>query len=152
MKSAEKRRLLETHYLDFFSLAIAMLREVDDAKDAVQEAMVRVLTTRKIDDVMSYTYQCVRNAAIDIYRHRKRTIPLGDNVPDVTDEHETRLRQVAELRDELPEALKALVELHDEEDYTYAELSALTNIPVMTIRRRLDEAHALLKKRIEEEI
>ncbi len=152
MKSAEKRRLLEAHYLDFFGLAMAILRDADDARDAVQDAIVRVLTTRKIDDVKSYTFRCVHNAAIDIYRHRLRLVPLGNNISYQTDEHEERLREVARLRDELPEALKALVELHDEEDYTLEELSVMTNMPVMTVRRRLDEAHAILKKRMEEEI
>lgn len=152
MKSAEKRRLMEEHYLDFFSYAMAMLRNSDDAKDAVQEAIVKVLTTRNVDDVMRYTYRTLRNEAVNIMRQHRRFARLNDNIPDAESSHEASLRAVAELRDELPEALKSLVELHDEEDYTVAELAVLTGLSTATLRRRLAEAHELLKKRIEEEI
>ena len=153
MTNGEKRRLLEENYLDFFSLAMAMLRNKQDALDAVQEALVRVLTTNRIrDNVVRYTYQTVRNCAIDIIRHRRMFLPVDADLPDTNAEHEERLKQVARLRDELPEALKSLVELHDEEGYSLAELSVLTEIPVSTIRRRLNEAHKILEKRITEEI
>lgn len=154
MKNAEKRRLLEDNYLGFFSLAMAMLRNEDDARDAVQEALVRVLSGHGMvkKDVLGYTFQTVRHCAIDILRHRRMFVPLTGDMADTSAIHEQRLRQVATLRDELPEALRSLVELHDEEGYTLAELSALTGLKVITVRRHLDEAHTILRKRIENEI
>lgn len=152
MKSAEKRRLLEDNYLNFFSLAMAMLRNADDAKDAVQETIVKVLTTHNIDDVVKYSFKTLRNEAINIIRHRQRMSSLGGDVVDEVSKHEIRLRLVADACDGLPEALRALVELHDVEDYTLAELSALTGLSVSTVRRRLEEAHEMMKKQIEEEI
>lgn len=152
MKNAEKRRLLEAHYLDFFSLAMAILRNVQDASDAVQDAMVQVLTTRDIDDVKSYTFKTVRNAAFAIMRYRKSIVPLGNDRPDYGAVHEERLRSVGQLRDELPETMRALVELHDEEGYSMAELAALTGLSPSSVGRKIEEAHKILKKRIEEEI
>lgn len=140
--------------MGFFSLAMAMLRDEQDARDAVQEALVRVLTSSSVirRDWLAYTYKAVRHCAIDILRHRRMFVPLRDDMADSYGVHEERLRQVARLRDELPEALRSLVELHDEEDYTLAELSAMTGLSVTTIRRRLDEAHKILKEQIENEI
>ena len=152
MKNAEKRRLLEEHYLDFFSLAMSILRDADDAGDAVQEALVHVLTKRHIDNVMSYTYQSVRNASLAIIRHRKRMVPLGENVPDIDLAHEERLKKVRNLCDELPDTMRALVELYDQDGYTLKELAKITNTSASSVRRRIDEAHNILKKRIEEEI
>lgn len=153
MKNTDKRRLLVSKYLDFFSLAMAILRDEDDARDAVQEALVKVLSTnKKVDNVLNYTFKAVRNSAIDILRHRTMFRPMDVDMVDRWAEHEERLRNVARLREELPEALRSLVELHDEEDYTVAELSALSGLSVSTVRRRLDEAHEILKKRIIEEI
>lgn len=143
--------MLETHYLDFFSYAMAILRDVDDAKDAVQETMVRVLTARHVDDVVKYTYTALRNEAINVIRRRRRFTTLGDNPPCAESDLEVRLRLVARLRDELPETLRALVELHDEEGYTLSELAVLTGLSFSTVRRRLDEAHDILKKRLSEE-
>ena len=152
MKYADKCSLLESNYLNFFALALAMLRDEEDARDAVQEAMVRVLTTRHIKDVVSYTFQTVRSCAIDIMRHRTRFVQLSDDVGYSMTEHEERLKRVGELREELPETMRALVELHDEEGYTYEELHLLTGMSVMTIRRRLEEAHTKIKNQMEKEI
>ena len=38
MKRDEKQHILVEHYLDFYSRAMAILDDEDDAKDAVQEA------------------------------------------------------------------------------------------------------------------
>ena len=153
MKNVEKRRLLEENYLGFFSLAMAMLRDEEDARDAVQEALVRVLSTNRIKgDVLAYTYATVRNCAIDIIRHHRMFVPLNEEMADRWASHEERLRHVARLRDELPDALRSLVELYDEEDYTLSELATLVDMPVSTVRRRLKEAHKILKYRIMEEI
>ena len=152
MKSAEKRRQLEANYLNLFSLAMAMLRDADDAKDAVQEAMVKVLTTRHIKDVVGYSVATVRNEAINIIRRRSRVIRMDYECADDGAEWAERLRMVGRLRDELPDAQRALVELHDEEGYSFNELAVITGVPATTLRRRLDEAHETMKKRIEEEI
>ena len=113
----------------------------------------RLLQPRsKIDDVKSYTFQSVRNAALAIMRHQQRMTSLTGDLPDSEATHMERLRQVGRLRDELPESMRALVELHDEEGYTFAELTPLTGLSVSSIRRRIDEAHEILKKRIENEI
>ena len=149
MNSAEKRRLIEENYLDFFSFALAMLRNVDDAKDAVQEALVQVLTKRHVDNVLSYTYAAIRNQAIDTIRRRRKVLPLDDKVAERVDDQASRLELVGRLYEELPEALKALVELHDIEGYSIAELSIITNLSRSTLSRRLDEAHYTIKKQME---
>ena len=48
--------------------------------------------------------------------------------------------------------MRALVELHDEEGYSMAELAALTGLSPSSVGRKIEEAHKILKKRIEEEI
>lgn len=152
MKNAEKRHLLEEHYLDFFSLAMKILRDANDAGDAVQEALVNVLTKHHIDDVLSYTYKSVQNAAFSILRHRKRMVPLGDNVPDISSAEEDKAKQVGQLYDELPETLRVLVKMHDVDGYTLEELSKMTSMSASIIRRRIEKAHIILRKRIEQEI
>lgn len=151
MKSAEKRRLIEESYIDFFILAMSILRDADDAKDAVQEAIVGVLSARRVDDVKNYTFQAVRNAAVNILRHRSKFAPLGENIMDVAAAQDEHLKALAQARDELPEDLRALVELHDEEDYSLEELNKMTGLSVSKLRRRLIKAHEIIKKRMEEE-
>lgn len=152
MKKAEKRRLLEEHYLDFFSLAMAILHDEQDARDAVQEALVKVLCSVGVRrHILSYTLKTVRNCAIDIIRYKQRFVPLRFDLPDVESRHEERLRTVGRLRDELPEATRSLIELYDEEGYTLQELAAMTGVSMSTLRRRIEDIHKTLKQKIIEE-
>ena len=152
MKRAEKRQALVDHYIDFYSLALAMLRDEQDAQDAVQEGIVKTLVKLHVDNVVVYCRMAVRNAAIDIMRRRQRLKKL-DNIDIATDpEHDELLRRVSDAKESLPEATKILVELHDEEGYSVAKLAALTGQSVSTIRRRLDEAHIDLRNKIKREL
>lgn len=154
MNNAEKRLLLERYYLDFFSLAMSILQDEQDACDAVQEAIVNVLTSRHVKQVRAYTMQVVRRCAVDIIRHRKRFLLMHGKTASFEkwNGYEEMLTELGRMRDELPEPMRTIVELHDEDGYNYAELSEVMSMSPSSIRRHLNEAHRILKKRIEEEI
>ena len=149
-RAEEKRQQLVDHYLDFYALAISMLRNEDDAKDAVQEALVRTLVKRHVDNPVSYCFQTVRHVAIDTIRHRLRHQPLGslDLPDDETPSDADLIERVLTLHNELPQVLQTLVVLHDQKGYTYDDLAALTGMSKMTVRRRLKEAHLTIKDRL----
>lgn len=149
MNRAEKRQLLVDHYVDFYALALSMLHNTDDAQDAVQEALVNTMTRPLVDDVVAYGYKAVRHAAIDIMRHRLRVTALDGYDPSVDPEQEALYRSLLRAHDALPEGLQKLVELHDISGYTYHELAMLTGLSPMTIRRRIAQAHNLMKQTIE---
>ena len=152
MKRAEKRQALVDHYIDFYSLAMAMLRDEQDAQDAVQEGIVKTLVKLHVDNAVAYCRQAVRNAAIDIMRHRKRIKNL-DGIDIAADtEHDELLRRVSDAKEDLPETTRALIELHDEEGYSFAKLAALTGLSVSSVRRYIEEAHIELKNKIKREI
>ena len=152
MLKAEIRQLLVDHYLDFYALAYSMLNNESDARDAVQEALTRTLSKRHLDDPLSYCYQAVRHAAIDIMRYRKRFVPLEetilmDAVRVPLNSYQTLLEERALLmRDNLPEVQRELVVMHDEDGLSYADISRMTGKSTMTIRRLLKKAHATLRK------
>lgn len=148
MKKAEIRQQLIDHYLDFYTLAYAMLDDDDDARDAVQEALTRTLSKAVLNNPLHYCYQTLRHAAIDTLRHRQRHVPLyGDIAEEQRDEsYATLLERVMLLRDNLPDAERALVILHDEKGIAYDDLARLTGLSIVTIRRRLKRAHLKMRQ------
>lgn len=154
MEREKIRQQLVDHYLDFYSLAYAMLGNDDDTRDAVQEALARTLSKPLVKDTVNYCYQTVRRTAIDILRHRKRLVPLSSDVADrehdieAEREFSAMLEYAAQLRDELPETTRTLVVLHDEKGLTYQELARLTGISIMSIRRQIKKTHAQLRDKL----
>ena len=50
MKREAKRHVLVDHYLEFYNRAVAILNDEDDAKDAVQDALVKTLLAIGVRD------------------------------------------------------------------------------------------------------
>lgn len=152
MKRAEKQQLLVDHYLDYYSVAMAILKDDGDAREAVQEALVKTLLQRRVKDANNYCASVVKNNCLAILKRRHRQVSL-DELMLVTDyEHEELLRLVAEKKEELSEVARAVVELHDEDGYTLSEVAGMMQMSVSTVKRILADAHYELKKKIEREI
>ena len=152
MKRAEKRQLLVDHYLDFYSVAMAILKDDDDAREAVQEALVKTMLQLRVKDVCSYCVSVVKNECLAMIKRRQRRVNM-DELMLVTDyEHESLLRIVAEKKEELSEVAKAVVELHDEDGYTLSEVAGMMQMSVSTVKRILSNAHFELRKKIEQAI
>lgn len=65
--------IYEQHRQGLFALALSVTRKPELAEDAVHDAIVRLCRSRARPkgDPVGYVYAAVRNAAIDITRHRK---------------------------------------------------------------------------------
>ena len=123
----------------------------EESKDAVQEALTRALTKRHLADPLNYGFQAVRHAAIDIMRYNQRYVPLDETVlakecGEMFNDYKALLVERAmQIRDNLPVVQRKLVILHDEDGISYADISKMTGISQMTIRRQLKKAHATMR-------
>jgi len=59
--------------------------------------------------------------------------------------------QIEQAIDALPEAYRAVVVLHDLEEFTYGEIANMLSVPVGTVRSRLARGRALLQKALWEQ-
>lgn len=152
MKRADKRQLLVDHYLDFYSVAMAIVRDEQDAKDAVQEALVRTMTKSGVEDVCGYCVRTVKNLCLNMLKHQHRMTEV-DEMMLVTDvDHDRLVRIVAEKKEELSELARAVLELHYEEGYTLSEMAGMMGINVPKLKRILADARYDLKKKLVNEI
>jgi RNA polymerase sigma-70 factor (ECF subfamily) len=149
-----------------YNLARWLMRNVEDAEDVVQEAMLRALTYYsgfKGENPRGWLLQIVRNAAYASMKLNQgaRSVPItvyadGDEVPlhpelsDPGDDPEATLlksrgRQgLDRLLAELPVDLRETIVLRELEEMSYKEISQITGAPMGTVMSRLWRARKLL--------
>ena len=88
------RRQLQDHYLDFFSFAMSILKDEDDARDVVQEALTRTMMKFMVKDPFSFCMRTLKRLCIDTQRRRSRMVEIDDRMMTIDPEHEELLRIV----------------------------------------------------------
>lgn len=148
-------------------LALGMLGNLEDAKDAVQNALIKTFESLARFDLKRpfgpWFFQILRNQCRDQLRSRKarfRLEALDERLELRPADPETgpvRLRERARAREVVWEALERIGEEHREilvlkelQGFRYAEIAAILDIPEGTVASRLYHARRALKEALEE--
>jgi RNA polymerase sigma-70 factor (ECF subfamily) len=144
-----------------FRVAHGLLRNVEDAEDAVQEALLKLYRGegwRAIEDERAFLARTVWRVGLDVAARRpKGTEPLeddgefraaGESAEQSLVGHGERelLRRLIEA---LPEELRQPLVLSAIEEMTSREVGVAMGIPEGTVRTRVMRARAELKRRFE---
>lgn len=151
MKSARKRHILEEHYLDFYSRAVSILDDEDDAKDAVQEAVVKTLVSVGVRDMVAYCFRATEHECINILRRKQRVMKLDEDVMESPTDRE-RLRELRECRELLLPMERRVLELRRDHGYTNVETAGRTGVSVATVKRLLASAEKKIVYNMRHEI
>lgn len=147
----------------------AMLRDYDRALDLAQETFLRLLTRvnaySETARFSTWLYRIGTNLAIDEIRRRKRwrmipflTRPDGGQIefpsdpggsPDAPLLEDERRRLVREAVASLPPHYRGAVVLKDLQDLPYEEVAEILEVPVGTVKSRVNRARSLLKDALE---
>ena len=166
----ERRARFEAEVLPHLDAAYRFARWLAyspaDAEDVVQEAMLRAFRgfeSLRGSDAKTWLLVIVRNCHFTAAKQRQRraTVPLPDE-NDVND-GEAMISQspgpenVTQLRDEqrtwerliatLPEEQRTVLMLREIEEMDYAQIAAVTNVPIGTVMSRLARSRAALRSR-----
>lgn len=152
--------LMDLHRPTLYSLALKMLRNPDDANDAVQEALLKAF--KAIGDFDSerplrpWLCRICANCCVDVVRGRRReTDPLEDHehtLPDPTarvDERagsSIRQGQLLEAMGRLPERYRQIIFMRHFRHMEVTEIAHELNKPEGTIKSWLFRARAMLRK------
>jgi len=160
-RDAELMQALDAVGRRGFTYAWQMLRNHDDALDAVQTALTAVWQHRrrlqKGRDPRGWFYHVLRNKCVDVMRSRQVRISaaLQADPPDRIDNdpanNTDRQEQVAHLRQALaglPEEMREILLLRDFHDLPYAEIAQVLDIPPGTVMSRLHRARSALRDRL----
>lgn len=155
--------LLRRHYDRIHRICRRIAGSNRDADDACQEAMIKIVRNLPRFDGRStfgtWAYRIATNAALDEIRKRQRRPTLHtvehETTPEIVDAAaERRVDAVSdriaidEALGEVPEEFRTAVVLRDVADLDYAEIAAVLEIPVGTVKSRIARGRRILADRL----
>lgn len=155
--------LLERYRPSLYAAAVGLLRNREDARDAVQEtcvvALVHVGALREAAAVGGWLHRVVRNVCLMRLRSRRDTTALAEvDAPDRGPSLEEAVERLAlcdwvwSAIDQLtPEERVTLMLRHFTRSTSYGAIAGLTGVPVGTVRSRLHRARAQIANALERE-
>ena len=160
--------LVERHQDKAMTLAMRMLRNREDAEEAVQDAFVRAFRAlerfEKRSRFATWLYRILYNVCSTALTKRgeplERSFPEWDDegeeieipdfsaIPDSVVEGEELRQHVVDAMNELPPIYSGITTMFYLDDLSYEEIAQITESPVGTVKARLFRARALLREAI----
>ena len=164
MLSTRQRKLckrLEAERSRLYRMAYAWSHNSDVADDVVQEAMIKALNSvdklKNIEAMDGWLFRILSNCFIDFCRRQRDEVDLNDTILLAQDTPETVHRQnemLAAVRSaitNLPFKHRQVLTLIDIENFSYAEVAEIIDVPLGTIMSRLNRARQSLKRILNEQ-
>lgn len=142
-------------------MAYAWTHSEDVADEVVQETMVKAI--QKIDQLKNmealdaWLFRVMSNCFIDICRKHREHVDIDDVVlieeetPESVHSQDEMLASVRTAIARLSLKHRQVLTLIDIENFTYAEVSGILEVPIGTIMSRLNRARKALKQILEKE-
>ncbi len=168
-------QLISSYEKRAYNIAYRMLNNEEDAKDATQEAFIKIYKSikgfREESSFSTWLYRIVTNTCLDELRKQKRneTVPL-----EVSIEHDKgtirfeqgvdkvspediydRLMErqiVLDTINSLKEDYKAVIILRDLQGFSYEEIASILGCSLGTIKSRINRARNALKDRLRHQL
>ena len=148
-------RLFKDHYPLMYRIAFSMVGNADDAKDAVNQVFTQMWKGKpKVSDdsVKGYLLAATRNQCLHILRQRQLRRQMEETLQRDESERQDEERQelLRELQqiidDNLTEQDKRVLELHYDEDMTYAETATVLGISTAAVNKHITRSLAKIRK------
>lgn len=160
-KSKWMRSLVEAHAADLTRYAASILRDSEAAKDVVQDTFLRLWREprQKMEGhERPWLFRVCRHRALDYLRKGGRMQPMNEvtaretplDVPDPQSEAERQdsHTQVLEMMRTLPDNQQEVVRLKFQNDMSYKEIAAVTELSVGNVGFLLHTALQKLRQRM----
>lgn len=167
--------LIKEHKKSAYNIALRVLRNVEDAEDASQEALIKIFRSIKNFNMEStfrvWMYRIVVNTCIDFKRRKninaisidekidlgsgkefQREIADDSNNPDALIDKNYNTQLVNDAINKLEDSFKTIVILRDIEGFTYKEISEILSCNLGTVKSRLSRARKSLRGILENEM
>lgn len=163
--------LVQRHYRNVFNLAFRLAGNYDDAQDIVSEAFIRVHNAlpnfRGDANFTTWLYRIVKNVFLD--ERKKRRVRNHSSLEELVDledssvsrqvedpspgpewivERGERADTVQKAVGTLPEAQRVMIALYHFHHRSYEEIAEVMNLPIGTVKSRLNRARLALKNKL----
>ncbi len=155
------RKLFDLYYQFLLSTAINLLKDINLAKDVVQEVFFEIWKKRESLNVHStvagYLKRAIINRSLNQIKSRKKVNPdhdfhdLESTQPSVTEELESKhLNKVLQdALNELPERCRLVFIMRRFEDLSHKEIAEKLDISTKTVENQMTKALKVLKTAIQ---
>jgi RNA polymerase sigma-70 factor (ECF subfamily) len=160
--------LIDRHKAKAMTLAVRILKNREDAEEALQDSFVRVYRALSLFEWKSsfstWLYRIVYNTCATAAGKKNRNYPLSIDMededglkteiksdelqPDLRIESDEFAKIVNEEVEKLPVAYGSTFTLFAIQDMSYEEIVQVTGLPLGTVKARLFRARAILKEAI----
>ncbi len=125
----------------FYRLAFSVLKDSDEALDAVQTAVCRALerqdSLRNPRAVKTWFYRILMNTCNDVLRQRMRVVPLPAEWEPAQEDSEPTDDTFTRRIDALPPEVGMIIKLRFYEELSLNEISRITGQNLSTVKSRL---------------
>ena len=148
-------RLFKDSYPLMYRMAFSMVENADDAKDAVNQVFTQMWKGKpnvSDDNVKGYLLAATRNQCLHILRQRQLRRQMEESLQCDESERQDEERQelLRELQqiinDNLTEQDKRVLELHYDEEMTYAETATVLGISTAAVNKHITRSLAKIRK------
>ena len=148
-------RLFKDSYPLMYRLAFSMVENADDAKDAVNQVFTQMWKGKpqvSDDSVRGYLLAATRNQCLHILRQRQLRRQMEDELQNdeyerQDEEREELLRQLQQVIDShLTEKDKRVLQLHYDEEMTYAETATTLGISTAAVNKHITRSLAKIRQ------
>lgn len=145
-----------------FRMAKSILKDVDEAKDAVQELQLKLWEKRTAlsdaENKNTFTLRAMRNLCIDSLRKKQFSEHLNPDF-DLPGQHEGYLLDtkdmadyVISLIDKLPELQRTIIRMRDVEEMEISEIAAITELTENAVTVNLSRARTKIRTQLFKEL
>ncbi|WP_188648424.1 RNA polymerase sigma factor [Marinithermofilum abyssi] len=157
--------IVRSHQHRVYNLALKMLRDPDEAKDATQDIFIKIHSSlknfRHSSRLPTWVYRVATNHLLDQLRRAKRertrrinqpwkevahirNDPRAEDPAVVVNQEEVR-QIVREAVDELPDLYRTVIVLHYQQGLSYQEIAEILGVSARTVGTRIHRAKARLR-------
>ena len=148
-------RLFKDNYPLMYRMAFSMVENADDAKDAVNQVFTQMWKGKpKVSDsqLRGYLLAATRNQCLHILRQRQLRRQMEealqrDEVACRDEEREELLHELQQIIDDnLTEQDKRVLQLHYDEEMTYAETATVLGISTAAVHKHITRSLAKIRE------
>ena len=148
-------RLFKDSYPLMYRMAFSMVENADDAKDAVNQVFTQMWKGKpKVSDdsVRGYLLAATRNQCLHILRQRQLRREMEeqlqrDEAARQDEEREELMRKLQRIIDDnLTEQDKRVLQLHYDEEMTYAETATVLGISTAAVNKHITRSLAKIRE------
>lgn len=158
MNEKDFNALFSTLSDKLFRMAKSILKNTDEAVDAVQELQLRMWEKRSVlleaENKPTYTLRTMRNLCIDTLRRKRKfeELPDGWDAELTAESHPSEsadtVSYVSQLIDKLPELQRTIIRMRDVEELEIAEIAEITGIKENAVSVNLSRARIKIRAQL----